>query len=105
MSDWKKHDCLEWRTEGIGCRFCSDMVLAGQEVGAAFDEGEAKGRRDILRRMAQLPSPWHQSARLPECVCDWCGIAVAADGDYAMPTHPPNGCIWPEAVEAAKGAK
>ena len=95
MSEWKKHDCLEWRTEGIGCAHCADMVLAGQEVGAAYDEGQAMGRAEILRRVAQLPKPEIKAFFPTRWICEWCG---------GMNEHD-NGCLWPEATKAAQDSK
>lgn len=81
-------------------------------VAAVLLEARESGRREVLRRVAQLPNPVHQNINNFTCFsCSWCRKSWYPDvnaGDHddnwrdryevaGLLTHPANGCLWPEA--------
>lgn len=108
MSDFR-HECDDWRMEGVGCAKCGPLVIGYNP------EAEAKGRADILKRVAELPSP---VKRVPHVMieedgggvtqmgwnshCQWCSVQWPGHYEDIFP-HPDNGCIWPEALKAKEG--
>ena len=61
--------------------------------------GYQKGRNEILREVATLPSPWHvtrwRTDRDLWGRCEWCGFSEPV----VTRTHPKNGCLWEKASE------
>lgn len=72
------------------------------EQTSAYQRGLAAGRREVLARVAKLPSPigkpfggWS--------ACIWCGVEIERSGAWTAGDHPPNGCLWADAHAKGEG--
>lgn len=88
------------------------------EADHAARHAAAEAKRELLARVAKLPSPWDcvtaganpipeggMSLPMWHCHCRWCeSRATVRQWKYpVIEGHPANGCLWSDAQKAARG--